>query len=57
MTIKKKKRCDDDTYIVDVDPESGEILDFMWDEAPYPPPIVKGTIKKKGGANGEAKPQ
>ena len=45
--MKKKKRCDDVSYIVDVDPETGEILDFIWTEDHDPPPIVKPE-KKEG---------
>jgi len=31
------------------DPETGEPIEFMWNEGRRPPPLVKSKIKKKGG--------
>lgn len=46
---------DDVQYIVDVDLEDNEILDFFWDDDEDPPPIVKGKVRKEGKEKNEEK--
>jgi len=35
--------------LITFDPETGEPIEFMWNEGRRPPPLVKSKIKKGGG--------